>query len=199
MNFLAHLYLSGTEEQIQLGNFIADSVKGKSYLNFPEKVRQGILLHRSIDNFTDNHPIVEITKKRLRGSFHKYAPVISDIYYDHFLAKYWHEFSEINLENYASDFYEVLNKNKDILPERTLQMMPHLIKGNWLVSYRSVEGIHRVLSGMSRRTSFVSNMENAAEELNANYKLYEQEFRLFFPELIAHAKAISLTLENGQK
>ncbi|MBL7914825.1 MAG: acyl carrier protein phosphodiesterase [Bacteroidia bacterium] len=199
MNFLAHLYLSGTDEQIQLGNFIADSVKGKSYLNFPEKVLQGILLHRSIDNFTDNHPIVEITKKRLRGSFHKYAPVISDIYYDHFLAKYWHEFSEINLENYASDFYEVLNANKDILPERTLQMMPHLIKGNWLVSYRSVEGIHRVLSGMSRRTTFVSNMEHAAEELNANYNFYEQEFRHFFPELIAHAKAISSTLENGKK
>lgn len=199
MNFLAHLYLSGTDEQIQLGNFIADSVKGKSYITFPEKVIKGILLHRSIDNFTDNHPIVEVTKKRLRGSFHKYAPVISDIYYDHFLAKYWHEFSEITLEKYASDFYEVLNKNKDILPERTLQMMPHLIKGNWLVSYHSVEGIHRVLSGMSRRTTFVSNMEHAAEELNANYNFYEQEFRLFFPELIAHAKAISLTLENGKK
>ncbi|MBK9046021.1 MAG: DUF479 domain-containing protein [Bacteroidetes bacterium] len=199
MNFLAHLYLSGTDEQIQLGNFIADSVKGKSYLNFPEKITKGILLHRAIDNFTDNHPIVEVSKKRLRQTFHKYAPVISDIFYDHFLAKYWHEFSEINLETYASEFYEVLNKNTAILPERTLQMMPHLIKGNWLVSYRSVEGIHRVLSGMSRRTTFVSNMEHAAEELNTNYNFYEQEFRLFFPELIAHAKAISLTLENGKK
>jgi acyl carrier protein phosphodiesterase len=197
MNFLAHLYLSGTDEQIQLGNFIADSVKGKSYLNFPEKVVKGILLHRSIDNFTDKHPIVEVTKKRLRGSFHKYAPVISDIYYDHFLAKYWDEFSEIKLENYALDFYEVLNKNTSILPERTLHLMPHLIKGNWLVSYSSIEGIHRVLSGMSRRTTFVSNMENASAELELNYPYYEQEFRLFFPELVAHSNATRLALLNS--
>ena len=87
MNYLAHIYLSNEEEEITLGNFIADGVKGKKYVQFPLGIQQGILLHRAIDSFTDAHPIVRKSTKRLHKKYGHYSGVIVDILYDHFLAK----------------------------------------------------------------------------------------------------------------
>ncbi len=94
MNFLAHLYLSGNDEQLMIGNFIADSVKGSSYKNFPDGIKRGILLHRAIDFYSDNHSVFLKSVERLRPNYHKYAGVIVDIFFDHFLAKNWKEYSE---------------------------------------------------------------------------------------------------------
>ena len=84
MNYLAHIYLSNEEEEITLGNFIADGVKGKKYIQFPSGIQQGILLHRAIDSFTDTHPIVRKSTKRLHKKYGHYSGVIVDILYDHF-------------------------------------------------------------------------------------------------------------------
>ena len=84
MNFLAHLYLSGNDEPLMVGNFIADHIRGYDWKAFPQQIQNGILLHRFIDEYTDNHPIVEQSKALMRNTFHKYTPVISDIYFDHF-------------------------------------------------------------------------------------------------------------------
>ena len=86
MNYLAHLYLSAFNKEIMVGNFIADRVKGKQYLNFPQEVQQGILLHRSIDSFTDEHPVSKIIRKELFPAHRHYSSVLVDMFYDHFLA-----------------------------------------------------------------------------------------------------------------
>ena len=73
MNFLSHLHLSGDSEGLIIGNYIADSVKGSAYNMFSNEIQKGILLHRKIDTFTDNHPTVEQSKKRLREKYKKYS------------------------------------------------------------------------------------------------------------------------------
>ena len=165
MNFLAHLYLSGNSEGLLIGNFIADSVKGKAYENYNQEIQKGILLHRKIDTFTDSHPIVSQSKQRLHSRYHKYSPVVVDIFYDHFLAVKWNNYSTVSLNEFAENSYRLMNTNFEILPEKVKFMLPYMIKGNWLVNYCNVEGIRKTLTGMSRRTSFNSGMETATERM----------------------------------
>ncbi|MCB0447933.1 MAG: acyl carrier protein phosphodiesterase, partial [Gelidibacter sp.] len=180
MNFLAHIYLSGDNELVTIGNFIADGVRGKQYKKFSKDIQIGILLHRQIDTFTDTHPIVRQSTKRLHKNYSHYSGVIVDILYDHFLAKNWANYSVIPLEIYVDDFYESLQSHFELLPTRTQKMMPYMIADNWLLNYANIEGIQRVLNGMNRRTKNVSGMDKATLELQHYYSEFEDEFTAFF-------------------
>ena len=183
MNFLAHIHLSGENEFIKIGNFMADGVRGKQYENFPQEIQKGILLHRAIDTFTDAHPLFRQSTKRLHSRYHHYAGIIVDMYYDHFLAKNWENHSSENLENYSNRFYQSLLDNHTLLTPKTQNLLPYMIKYNWLVSYQSIPGLERILSQMDQRTQNQSLMRFAGEELAAHYALFEEEFSLFYKEL----------------
>lgn len=184
MNFLAHLYLSKSNKNILIGNFIADAVKGNKYNNYQTEIRAGILLHREIDNYTDNHPIVRKSKRRLHERYNHYDGVIIDILYDHFLAKNWHIYSEIPLELYAENVYAFLQENIEMFPEELQKLLPSMTQYNWLVNYASLEGIERVLQGMNRRTKGISKMDLAIEDLSLFYKDFEDDFTIFFKDLM---------------
>ncbi len=184
MNFLAHFYLSGNNRDLLIGNFIADAVKGSRYNEYPDEIRKGILMHRHIDHFTDTHDVVRQSKLRLRSEFRHYAPVIVDVFYDHFLAASWETYGKGELKEYAAKVYSTLEAAAEHLPDKSRYMLPFMKKNDWLSAYSNVDGIHTVLSGMSRRTPYKSGMEKAARALEADYDLYKQEFELFFPELI---------------
>ncbi|MEH6537331.1 MAG: acyl carrier protein phosphodiesterase [Psychroserpens sp.] len=188
MNFLAHIYLSNNDDQITIGNFIADGIRGKRYKKFPIEIQKGILLHRHIDTFTDAHPTVRQSTKRLHKNYGHYSGVIVDILYDHFLAKNWKQYSETLLPDYIDNFYDLLGEHFEILPTRIQKMMPHMIAGNWLLSYAKIEGIQLVLDGMNRRTQNKSGMNTATIELKEFYTEFETEFTSFFEELRAFAK-----------
>ena len=184
MNFLAHIYLSGDNDLIKIGNFMADGIRGKQFENYPLEIQKGIILHRAIDTFTDAHPIFRQSTKRLHEQYHHYAGVIVDILYDHFLAKNWVNYSDEKLTEYVDRFYLSLTENKDLLSERVLKIMPILFKENWLVSYETVEGIQHILTQMDRRTKNQSNMRFATKDLIEYYAEFENEFTTFFKELI---------------
>jgi len=184
MNFLAHVYLSGNDDEIKIGNFIGDFVKGKDADNYPGKIKLGIYLHRHIDDFTDNHAIVLKSKKRLYPIFHHYAPVIIDVFFDHLLAKNWSRFSDINLLSFTESFYKITESFQQVIPKNASNMLIYMKKDNWLFNYQYLEGIDKAFKGMARRTKFESNMENAVRELNKNYPLFENEFLDFFPDII---------------
>ena len=194
MNFLAHIYLSGDNELLKIGNFMADGIRGKQFENYPLDIQKGIILHRAIDTFTDAHPIFRQSTKRLHANYHHYSGVIVDILYDHFLAKNWHDYSNVQLEKYASQFYLSLENNKNILSERTISIMPILMRENWLVCYRSVEGINHILTQMDRRTKNQSKMRFATNELIEFYAEFEKEFTEFFSELILFTNKKMTTL-----
>lgn len=188
MNFLAHMYLSFNEEQIVIGNFIADFVKGRQIEGFPKDVRKGILLHREIDSFTDSHEIVKESKKRLVKSYRHYASVIIDIYYDHFLAKHWSDYASEKLQDFTTRNYTLLERFSPNMPPKCAYVLKHMKATDWLYNYQHLEGIEMALTGMARRTKFDSGMENSVDDLKHDYVLYYKEFKAFFVEVENHAR-----------
>ena len=183
MNYLAHIYLSGDSDFIRIGNFIADSVKGKQFKEYPKEIQEGIILHRQIDTFTDTNPIVRQSKNRLHSRYRHYDGVIIDILYDHYLAKNWADYSAIPLDKYLENFYTLLQSNYSILPERVQKFMPYMIKDNWIYNYQKIEGIEKVLHGMDKRTKNKSKMHLAIEDLQLHYTDFESDFTKFFEKL----------------
>ena len=195
MNYHAHIYLSGTNDLLKIGNFMADSIKGNDYEKYAPEIKKGILLHRHIDSFTDSHPIYRRSKHRLHEKYGHYSGVIMDILYDHFLAKNWSKYSDEKLEDYANDFYQLLQDNYDILTERIKGMMPYMIARNWLVSYATIEGLEMILFQMDYKTKHRANMQEAIIELQDFYSEFESEFFLFFEELTVSCQQKIIDLE----
>jgi acyl carrier protein phosphodiesterase len=190
MNFLAHLYLSGTNADVMTGNFLGDFVKGRIALKkYNTAIVAGIELHRGIDLFTDHHPVVQLSKNRLRPKYRHYAGVIVDMFYDHFLSAGWLTYHSDQLAVFAKHAYQNLQANQPIMPDEAKHLLPHIIRGNWLVGYASVQGIHRALSGMASRTHYDSKMEQAAEDLTLHYSEFKKEFQAFFPDVRKYAEA----------
>lgn len=183
MNFLAHIYLSGDNEYIKIGNFMADGIRGNDYKLLLPEIQKGVILHRAIDTFTDAHPIFRKSTKRLHPRYHHFAGVIVDMFYDHFLASNWHEYSDQTLESYVEDFYQSLQTHRMLLTTKTVQMMPYMIEQNWLVSYKEISGIARIMAQMDHRTDYHSQMSHATEELTALYDEFKHEFTVFFADL----------------
>lgn len=184
MNYLAHLYLSGDDPQVQLGNFIGDFVRGrKPELEYPAKIAVGIHLHRLIDAFTDSHAVVRESKMRLRPVYRHYSGVIVDIFYDHFLACNWNKHHSEPLSDFAQGFYLLADTESAHLPQKARYMLPFMKKNDWLTNYSQIEGIDKVLGGMARRTPYESGMEKASGDLVRHYESFEKEFFEFMPQL----------------
>jgi acyl carrier protein phosphodiesterase len=188
LNFLAHIYLSGDNDDIKIGNFLGDFVKGRlnklTNAQYSESVIKGMALHREIDFFTDTHPIVRQSSDRLKPKYHKFSGIVIDMFYDHVLAKNFHQYSALSLGEYAQNFYSLLEKRKAEIPEPMERMVKSMVTRNWLLGYKSYEGIEWALRGIAKRLSFESGIENATDELRKEYDLYEAEFQQFFPEII---------------
>lgn len=179
---------------MKIGNFMADGIHGKHFGIFPLEIQKGIILHRSIDTFTDAHPIFRQSTKRLHANYHHYSGIIVDIFYDHFLAKNWSNYSDEKLEDYSERFYQSLRDNYDDLTPKTQKMMPYMIDYNWLLSYQTIEGIESVLVKMDTRMKRDSNMRFSVAELRTFYADFESEFTAFFAALIVHSNMKIQTL-----
>jgi acyl carrier protein phosphodiesterase len=161
MNILAHLCLSGGIHYKMLGNYIGDFVKGRQYLNYLPEIQEGILLHRKIDYVADKHILHKQTRDLFRADFGLYAGIVTDIVFDHVLANQWDNYFQISLEQYATEVYQFLDNNNKYLPPAMQKITPYMIHNNWLVLYRSVAGLERVLNGMSQRTSLPAKATKA--------------------------------------
>lgn len=188
MNFLAHAFLSGEDHQLLIGNFVADSIKGKQLQHYSTGIKKGVMLHRAIDTYTDQHDVVKVSVNRLRPEFNRFSPVIVDIYFDHFLAVHWKDYADIELSVFTSNVYKVLIRNFSKLPQRSKRILPWMIAQNWLTGYANLHDLQRVFNGMSRRTKFNSGMENAVDFLKEHYPCFESDFRRFFPDMIVEAE-----------
>lgn len=188
MNFLGHLYLSGTDPLVTVGNFMADAVKGRDLGRFPLEVQKGIRLHRAIDSYTDQHPMVLKGKERARPSSGRYAAVVVDIFYDHLFALQWSQRHQLPLQDFTRHTYALLTEHIDLLPDRTRQMLPYMISGDWLGSYATIDGIARALTGLSKRVNNGAAMSGAEAILAGNLEAYAAEFNTFLPQVIEHVE-----------
>lgn len=165
---------------------MADGIRGKHYDHLPEPIRNGIFLHRAIDTYTDAHPVFRQSTQRLHSKYHHYSGVIVDVFYDHFLAKNWADYSDEKLEDFVARFYQSLVTHYNLLTDKTKSLMPYMIERNWLVSYRTVEGLAKILYQMDRRTNNVSKMQYSVAELQEFYAEFESDFTNFFVDLRQH-------------
>jgi acyl carrier protein phosphodiesterase len=189
LNYLAHIFLSGKDSGLQIGNFIGDFVKGSQFNDFPEGIRNGIILHRKIDHFTDNHEIVKETIAFLRPNFGRYSGIISDMYFDYFLAINFSKYSGgKSLNQFAYRFYFYVLIKYKYLPDRVKSFIFHFIFTNRLSSYSSLDGLKNSLEIMSRHKVKAIHPQKTIDFLIENQTYLEQQFHLFFPDLIEFVK-----------
>jgi acyl carrier protein phosphodiesterase len=184
MNYLAHLFLSGDDEQTMVGNFIGDYVKGSDWEKYPAKIRDGILMHRQIDSFTDSHQKFREAKDPFRAELGLYSGIIVDFVYDHFLASNWNEYSDSTLRNFAKLSHAVLLKNFMHLPTRVQGFLPFLIQNRRLESYATTTGIVQALKIMSNYSSLPAKSEFVLSALENRYDFFEENFKTFMFDLI---------------
>lgn len=199
MNYLAHIYLSGNNRRIQVGNFIGDAVKGNAYLKYPAEITEGILLHRMIDDFTDHHPLMREAVELMRGEFGRYSAVLADIFFDHLLAANFKTWSDKGLKRFARGFYGGLLLNYYHLPLRIRQFVWHFIMTDRLYRYASAEGIRESLEIMTIYKNLPVDPENAIAFLEKNKKELQEMFTRFFPELIRFSEEKRLDFEQSRK
>lgn len=188
MNFLAHLYLSGENKGIKLGNFIGDYIKGNKYLDFPEDVQGGILLHRRIDSFTDTHPLIKQASIPFKSGYGRYSGIVVDIVFDHFLALNWHSYSTYALKDFTRDTHTILLSNFRILPPKVKKFLPFLIYNRRLESYSFEHGIKKALEIMSQYTSLPEKSDFAIEMLHKNNTVLKENFQIFMKEIVEYVE-----------
>jgi acyl carrier protein phosphodiesterase len=199
LNYLAHIYLSGANEEIMVGNFIGDYVKGFELTRYSEQIRKGIILHRHIDSFTDTNLIVKRSKLRIAEKYHKYSGIIIDIFYDHFLVLSWPTFSAWPICDFISNVHGILSRYNDELPDAVRLFLPSFIKNNWIKKYSTIEGIEDILHRMSNRTSLPDETDFAIKVLTKDYYKLESEFSAFFPSLISYvSKSFDIKLNHQE-
>jgi acyl carrier protein phosphodiesterase len=190
MNYLAHLYLAEDSPESLLGNLLGDFLKGWNTDLYCNEIKKGIQLHKNVDRYTDSHPVVRESKRLISSVNRRYAGIIVDVFYDHFLAKNWLDYSSVTLRDFTLRVYEVLQTNEAILPNSIRRILPNIISKNLLMSYSEIQGINAALQRLSGRLKRENNLETAAEDLMVNYERFELDFHRFFPDLIDYVKTL---------
>jgi len=194
MNFLAHLYLSGDDPELLVGNLLGDFVKGRLVGQFPAGIERGIYLHRRIDSFAGQNRHFIRSKRRIDESFGHYRGVLVDLFFDHFLASHWDEFSDITLDRFLSAAYRVVRDHDNDVPEHLHTIMP-IIFNELLPSYGDISGIARALQRMSTRITRPNRLRSGEEELRKHYEGFYSDFCELMPELrvfVTHPPPIAL-------
>jgi len=187
MNYLAHLHLGGPGREDRLGSLYGDFVKGSPDA-WPAGIAAGIRLHRRIDVYTDDHPLVLQAKRRLPAARLRVAGVLVDVFFDHCLARHWHDYADQDLPRFTADCYRTLLA-EPALPPRLARIAPLMASQDWLGSYTDFAVLERVVEGMARRLSRPELLAGGFAELAAAYAGLEEDFRAFYPQLQAFAAA----------
>jgi acyl carrier protein phosphodiesterase len=188
MNYLAHAFLSRSSPELLIGGLLGDFVKGREHLKqYSPAVRAGIHLHRAIDRYTDSHPIVRASCACISPARRRFAAILVDVFYDHFLARHWTRYAELPLENFTQQVYATLLPEIASYPERLQRMLPRMAAEDWLASYAEIEAVDAALHGIARRFRRFARaavLADGVQELLHDYAALEQHFLEFFPELL---------------
>jgi len=203
MNFLAHAFLSRSSPDLLIGGMLGDFVKGALGERYTPTQRAGILLHRAIDRYTDAHPIVHASCALISPARRRFAAILVDVFYDHFLARHWRRYADQPLEEFTQQVYATLLPHAASYPERLQRILPHMAANDWLASYAEIESVDAALRGIARRFQRFPRaavLNDGVQELLAHYAALEQQFLDFFPELLGFVEAErSIALLDGTR
>jgi acyl carrier protein phosphodiesterase len=189
VNFLAHAYLAGSSDHAIVGSLMGDFVKGPLRDRYGIEITRALALHRRIDTYTDSHHVVRQSRRRVSPARRRFAGILVDVFYDHFLARHWDEYNNMPLERFTARVYSALREYHALLPERLQDIAPRMAATDWLASYRHVEAVGFALDRMGQRLKRGNALLRSSEELLANYDAFEADFHTFFPELVRFARA----------
>jgi acyl carrier protein phosphodiesterase len=190
MNYLAHLFLAKPTPRSRIGNLLGDFQRGLDLTQCCPEVRAGIVMHQRIDGFTDSHPIVQDSKQLFSPPYRRFAGIVLDVLYDHFLAKHWQDYAEGDLEDFAGVIYQTLIAHQELLPEKLQRVLPDMVGNNWLCGYRDLAVVEYAITRIARRFKRPTPIVEAFPELVASYEILEEQFGIFFPELVGFARSI---------
>lgn len=185
MNYLAHLYLSDQSAEGFAGSLLGDFVTGSVAGKFNENVENEILMHRRIDAFTDSHTVVKRSKRRISAENGRYAGVLIDVFYDHYLAVNFEKYSSVPLKTFSQKAYRALDEHRSLFPEKFRQRIDGIISYDLLGSYQSIDGIHLTLTRISSRIKRRNDLADGISDLENNYRELFADFEEFFPKLTA--------------
>ena len=188
MNYLGHLVLSGKNEDVLFGNYIADDIKGNKYNLLPEAVQKGVLLHRFIDDFTDKHPAYLVGKRRMYEKLPKVSGIVMDILYDHLLWLNWEHHFSFSPDLFIDSCHDILDKKINEMPPRIKHIYHYMRKNSWLVNYQYVEGLNWAIKGIGKRIVPDINLEEFNLIFHQNKELYLNEFDIFFKDILIKSK-----------
>lgn len=194
MNYLAHVFLQRSSPDLLIGGLLGDFVKGTLDARFSPTVQEGILLHRAIDRYTDGHPTVRASTTLISPLRRRFAGILIDVFYDHFLTRHWHRYSEQTLEAFTHQAYKILASRSPSYPERLQRILPIMTEQDWLASYMHIESVDTALHGIARRFQRYPRaavLGDSVQELIENYDALERQFLDFFPDLIAFVNRTS--------
>lgn len=184
MNYLAHAFLSNNDEDLLIGNFIADHLRGNNFTGLSQRVIEGVLLHRRIDTFTDAHPEFKKSKRLFYDGFEKYSGILIDIYFDYFLAKNFSKYSGTTLEEFSKKVYKVYSGNEKHLPQTSSRFLEYVIKNNVYLSYSRIQGIETVLNHLSHRIKHRVQLDDSIRIFKENEAELQANFDLFFKDAV---------------
>jgi len=196
MNYLAHLYFSDPTPYGWAGSLMGDFVKGAGPTQLPNDLQIHLKLHRYIDRLTQNNAVFQMSRKRLNPRYRYARSILVDVFYDHFLACNWNEFSAQPLEEFAQSVYNGLEMCFDLLGPDLQQQLPHIIKNNWLVSYQNPDIIQRVLLRIEERLQHKIALAEGFEDLFLYRDQLEDDFRIFMAEA---AVAVAAWKQNQRR
>ena len=187
MNFLAHSYLSFSEEQL-VGNMIADFVKNRDVARLPESIQKGIKLHRAIDSFTDAHPLIHEAKAPFRPLVRLYSGAFVDVAFDYFLANDTTENSQREWQEHSREVYAVLRRYEEFLPEVFKKVLDKMQQDDWLYNYRNEWGIEYSFRNVVNKAQFLDKTTNVFPAFLANKDFLREKYEIFFPEIKSFAQ-----------
>lgn len=191
MNYLAHLLLSEPDPLARIGNLAGDFLKGTDVRSLHPTIQRGVMLHRQIDVYTDQHPIIRQSKARVEPPYCCWAGVLVDVFYDHFLAVHWETYGVGTLEAFVQEVYAGLQQHEDLLPPSLQRALPAMLAGDWLMSYRQVSGMAAILERMARRSRRSPLLASSICVLKTHYDALEHDFHQYFPALANYVQQVS--------
>ena len=199
MNHLAHALLAGDDDALLLGSLLGDFWRGAPDPAWSAGVRRGVLLHRSIDVYTDSHPVVGASRARFEPPWRRYAGILVDMYFDHALARDWRRHAAEPIAGFSQRIGALLADNAAWLPPAMNRFARYADEHGLYAAYARRTAIERALAGIGTRLRRPNPLATAGPALWAQAPALDAAFAEFFPELVAHARALREPSETANR
>jgi len=185
LNFLAHFHLAWPDEGLVAGGLEGDYYKGPLGSDLPDSIAQGVRLHRAIDAYTDSHPLVAQLRREFPPNLRRYAGILIDLSFDHYLSKHWDDYSEIPLPEFNTGIYRTLASHEQSLSDGSRRMLARMLEHNILGLYGDWETVPASAARIGQRFRRGNPLADVGADLAPVRDLLEQAFLGFYPQLQA--------------